>query len=152
LFGVDSPKEAGVSVLLHQRYEFLNGGNFRRRFITVPSKVLTQPEDSPPAPRSNVGRLCERVCAFLPGGIPPHRPDFEEFYTLTRDPESEIEFRTNVGRWSAAFNEATHGFSNPRSFKFAESHRRPLTPRMSGADAHARTWRYIPHECAPCGS
>jgi len=47
LLGVGSAKEAGISILLHQGDEFLDGTDVWHRLVTVPFHVRTEPEHSP---------------------------------------------------------------------------------------------------------
>ena len=139
LLGVGSAKEARISILVNQGDELLDCRNFRRWLITVPLKIPALPENSPPASRSDVCGFCEGLFLLLARSAAPDRPDLKELHTLARNAKAEVEFRPNVGRWPAAFNEATHCLPNSRRFKFAERHREP-TPNgeVEGPDDHAR--------------
>ena len=77
LLGVVSPEEARISILLNQRDEFLNRRYLRGGLVTVPLKVLTQPEDSPAVPCTHVRGLRKWVLAFLASGPAPDRPHLE---------------------------------------------------------------------------
>jgi len=130
--GVGSAKEAGISVLVNQGDEFFDCRNFRRCLISVPLRNPALPEASPPAPRSDLRGLRERLFLSLSRRAAPDRPAFKEFHTLARNAKAEVQLRPDMGRRPAALHEATDGLPNSRCFKFAERHRnRLLTVKLS---------------------